>query len=452
VLIVLLPFSEMILAKLWAMGLPASVVHHLGAWKEALAIGVILAGARNFIATGRRADALDRLGLAFVGVALLYLALQHTILPSAPSSTSIRLLGFREDAGFVVLLLGARHAPLPANFLDRAGKAVLIVATVVAAIGLYEAVDSAAWNRFVVHNIQFTRYQASVLNTPPVNFNDIRIYGTIGGTQIIRIGSVFLSALSLGFYLVLGFAAGLERAARGQARLWLVGSLLVIVAALVLTQTRSAIPAALVVAILVLQPAKGRSSHWRVQLALVLAAIAIMAVPVAFSSGLSKRVTTNSSDNAGHVASFWQGLSTIGHHPLGDGLGTSAGTGQRYASQVSQLVVPENTYLQVGVELGIIPMLVFTALTLTLIFKARAAARRYPHYMVAGMAGALAGLAVGAWFLQPWTDFSLAWTAWGLTGAALGVSHTRALAATKEIRPKPHPAPRAPRGASPTPA
>src|SRR5436305_1530761 len=53
-LIVLLPLSGFILAKLWAWGVPTSIVRHLSAWKEALALGVIVAGARNYIASGRR--------------------------------------------------------------------------------------------------------------------------------------------------------------------------------------------------------------------------------------------------------------------------------------------------------------------------------------------------------------------------------------------------------------
>src|SRR5437763_5778676 len=60
-LIVFLPFQGLLLATAWAWGVPVSVVRHLGAWKEALALGVILAGARNVVATGRRLDAIDRL-------------------------------------------------------------------------------------------------------------------------------------------------------------------------------------------------------------------------------------------------------------------------------------------------------------------------------------------------------------------------------------------------------
>lgn len=423
-LIVLLPFQGFILSKLWAMGMPTSVVRHLGAWKETLALGVVLAGALNFLATGRRADALDRLGIAFVAMALLYLAVQHTILPSAPSTGSIRLLGFRQDAGFVLLLLGARHAPLPPGFLRRAGAAAFVVAAIVAVIAIFSELDSSGWNHFVVRTIQYTRYEAGVLHAKPLNAYDIRTYGTVGGVRILRAGSVFLNPLTLGFYLVLGFALGLERTARGLARFGGLIALLAITAGILLTQTRSAILATLVVALVALQPASGRSRHWRVQLGLVLAAIAIMAVPTALATGLSHRVTTTTgySDNTGHVTSLWKGISTVTRNPLGLGLGTSAGVGQRSISAGSPVVIPEDTYLQMGVELGVIGMLLFVALTVALVLNLRGAARRHSHYVLAGAAAGVAGLAVGALFLQTWTDFSVSWSVWGLAGLALGAS------------------------------
>jgi hypothetical protein len=426
ILILVLPFQGFILAKLWAWGVPASIVRHLGAWKETLAIGVILAGIRNYLATGRRADVLDRLALGFVAIVGLYMIAQTVIVPSAPSSLSVRVLGFRQDAGFVLLLLGARHAPLPRDFLDRAGRVALVAATVVASVCVFETLDSATWNRFVVNTIRYTQYEVGILHTTPLNFYDIRVYGTIGGTEIVRAGSVFLSALTCGFYLVLGFALGLERAARGRGSPWLLTALVAIGAGILLTQTRSAIVAALVVAFIAFQPAAGRKRHWRTQLAILVAALAVLAVPAALSTGLAKRVmgATNNSDHssAAHVSAFWTGVHNIEAHPLGLGLGTSAGIGQRFASQGGNVVIPENDYLEVGIELGFLPMLLFAVLSVALVLSLRRAARSRPDAVIAGAWAAAAGLAVAAWFLQTWLDFSVAWTVWGLAGAALGPS------------------------------
>lgn len=427
VLIVVLPFSGFILAKLWAWGVPTSIVRHLSAWKETLALGVILAGARNYLATGRRADAVDRLGLAMIAIIVLYILGQKALAPSDPSSMSVRLFALRADAGYVLLLLGARHAPFPPGFMDRLARAALAVAIVVAGVSVFEAIDSSAWNHFVVNTIQYTRYQMGVLHGTPPNPWDIRLYNTVAGVQVIRTGSVFNSAITCGFYLVLGFALGLERAARGRGGRWIVPALVVIGAGLLLTQTRSAILAALIVAWLAFQPAAGRRRHWRTQLALLVAALAIVAVPVAFSTGLSKRISapTSSQDNAGHVSAFWNGVHSIEHHPLGTGLGTSAGVGQQYATNTGGIVVPENNYLQVGVELGIVPMLVFVALTIAVVLSLRRAARRRPEPAIAAAAATMAGLAVAAWFLEPWYDFSTAWTIWAFAGAALGASRLR---------------------------
>ncbi len=424
-LIILLPFQGLILAKLWAWGMPVSVVSHLGAWKETLALAVIVAGARSFVATGRRADTLDRVALTFVAVVTLYALLQPQILPGSPSTSSIRLLGFRETGGFILVMLGARHAPLGPRFAERAARTVFAVGFVVAAVGVYEAIFSAAWNRFIVHTIKYTAYQIVVLHGHPANPQDIRVYGMIGGTRFVRIGSVFLDELNCAFYLVLPFAVGIERIIRRRASPLVLFGTVVIGAALLLTQTRSGILGALVVAFLALAPAAGRPRHWRTQVAIVLMGLAVIAVPAALSTGVVRRFqqVNNQGDQStsGHIAGFWSGLDTIGSHPLGQGLGTAAGVGQRFS--VQNLKVPENTYLNVGDELGIGPMLIFVMLTIVLVFKLRslARARSDPLLMAAYTAGA--GLAVAGWFLQIWLDFGVAWTYWGLAGAMLGLSH-----------------------------
>ena len=428
-LVVLLPFQGLLLAKLWSWGIPASVVGHLGAWKEALALGVIVAGVRQLLA-GRRLDALDRLALAFVAFTILYAALQPTIVPGAPSASNIRLLGFRETGGFVLLLFGARHAPLGPRFGDRVSRAVLVVGTIVAAVGVYEAIFSGAWNHFVVQTIKYPGYQSAVLHSSPLRPGDIRTYGIVGGVRIERIGSVFLTPLAFAWYLILPFALGVERAVRRTASPVVLLATVTIGAALLLTQTRSAILGALIVLLLALAPAAGRGRHWRVQVAIVLAVLAVLAIPAAFGTGLSNRVAAsgNKSDQstAGHVSGLSSGIDTMAAHPLGLGLGTAAGTGQRF--DVQGYVIPENNYLEVGDELGIVPMLLFVALTVTVLLRLRRVARKRADPWITAVWAAGVGLAVAAWFLQTWSEFAVAWTYWGLAGAALSVAREPALA------------------------
>lgn len=429
-LIVFLPFQGLLLAKLWAWGMPASVVSHLGAWKEALAIGIVLAGVRNMMATGRRLDTVDRLALAFVSFALAYAALQSTIVPGAPSASSIRLLGFRETAGFVLLLFGARHAPFGPGYTRRVGRALLVVGTIVSAVGIYEAIFSSAWNHFVVHTIKYTQYQIGVLHSTPFNPGDIRVYGTLGGTRIVRIGSVFVNELICAWYLILPFAIGVERLIRRPMSPAPLIATTMIGAALLLTQTRSAILGGLVVLLLGFQPVAGRGRHWRTQLAIVLGILAVLAVPLASEIGLAKRVagagSQNNQSTAGHISGFWSGVRVIEQHPLGLGLGTGAGTGQRFA--VQNYVIPENNYLEVLDELGVLPGLIFAALAITVLLALRRVARERADPLTAAVWAGGVGLAVAAWFLQTWSDFSVAWTFWGAAGAVLSVAREPAVA------------------------
>lgn len=429
-LIVLFPFQGLVLAKLWALGLPVSADKALGSWKEVLAIAVVLAGLRSYLASGRRADALDRLALTFVLLTGLYTAFQAHIIPGAPSASTVRLFGFRETGGFVLLLLGARHADLGSNFAGRAARALFAVAVVVSAVGLFEAIDSSAWNRFVVETIRYPGYQYRVLGQAPPNQFSILTYGTIGGHRFVRIGSVFLNELDLSWYLILPLAIGIERILRRRNSPWISVGTALIGIALLLTQTRSSILGGLVVVALALQPAAGRGRHWRTQFALLLAGVALVGVPAAFATGVTRRVgsvgSAGNQDTAGHLSGFSQGVDTMVRHPLGIGLGRAAGTGQRFS--VSGYVIPENNYLEVGDELGVAGFVLFLALTVALFVALRRAARVSPEPVVAAIWAASGGLAVAALFLQPWSDdFAIVWTFWGMAGAALALVRQPAL-------------------------
>ncbi len=168
----------------------------------------------------------------------------------------------------------------------------------------------------------------------------------------------------------------------------------------------------------------------------------LVGIPTAFATGVATRVaqanTSSDQSTAGHLRGFTQGVDTVFRHPLGLGLGTGAGTGQRFGTDYS---IPENNYLEVGDELGVLPMLVFAALTLALILRLRRTARERPEALVSAAWAASAGLAVAAWFLQTWSDFAVAWTFWGVAGAMLGLTYRSAtVASATEAHDKPMPA------------
>jgi hypothetical protein len=99
-------------------------------------------------------------------------------------------------------------------------------------------------------------------------------------------------------------------------------------------------------------------------------------------------------------------------------------------------VIAENNYLEVGDELGVLPMILFVALTVVLLLHLRRIARRRSDPLFAAVWAGGLGIAVSAWFLQTWSDFAVAWTFWGLAGAAFSVARERA-GAPEEARQTP---------------
>jgi hypothetical protein len=425
VLIVGLPAQGLLLAQFYAWGMPAALVRPLTAWKEALALGVVVAAVRGFRAARKRLDRFDVLGLAYTGTVLAYAIVPRLFAPHAPMLVDARSLGFRSTAGFVVLLLAARHAPLPADFLARAARVVMIVGTVASVVAIYEYFFSDSWNTWVVDKVQYLKYQVDILGaTTLFNYTDIRRYGYVGGTEVLRVGSVLLDPIRFGFFLLLPFAVAVERRLRAGWRRGSTTVLVLISTALVLTQTRAAILGALVIACLAVGPAAGRAPNRRLQFTFVIAAGLLVALPAASATGLRARVesATSGSDQStiDHVQGFWNGVHAVQEAPLGHGLGTSAGVGQRFANATAR--ISENYYLQVGIEAGLIAMALFVALTVAVALRLNRAARKVPDAAISAVRGAAVGLAIGAFLLHTWLEFAVAWTFWGLAGACLGIS------------------------------
>jgi hypothetical protein len=424
VLIVGLPLQGMVLSLLYAWGAPAQLVRPMTAWKEALGIGVAIAGIRGFRAAGRRLDRLDRIALAYVLFVTLYAFAPRLFAVAAPLGTDVRSLAFRSSAGFVILLLAARHARLPEDFLPRATRVALWIGAVIAAVAIYEYFFSDAWNRFVIDQIQYVRYQIDILHTPPANALDIRRYGYVGDHRFLRAGSVFLNPIPAGFALILPFAIAVERRLRSGVRNGGATTLLIVIGAgLALTQTRAAVIGALVVVFLAIRPGAGRSMSRRVQFTLLFAAAMVIAIPALATTGLNDRVASTASgqdqSSTDHVNSFWHGVDAIEAEPLGHGLGTSAGVGQRFEND--QATVTENGYLQVGVETGVLSMVLFVALTVVALRRLNAAVHIVTEPSVAAIRGAATGLAIGALLLHAWNEFAVGWVMWSLIGAAIAV-------------------------------
>jgi hypothetical protein len=417
----LLPFQLYGLAWLYALGVPGQIVRPLGGWKEALGLAVVVAGFRGYRHSRRSLDRLDRVCIWFMIGLSAYALFPRLFSTGAPVDSTVRSLTFRGVAGFVLLLLACRHLDLPPDFGRRLRRTLLITGSIVAGVAVIEFFLDTWWNNFSINTIRLVKYQQDILNQGVRDPTDLRFYTTIAGARVVRVGSVFANPLTLGFYLVIGWAVALEQVVRSRASALASALVVLFGLALMFTQTRSAVLAGVVAAALAFRPAPGRLRAARVRYLMICVVGLAIALPVAGSTGLTERSTgaVNGTDTSAqaHQGSFGDGINAISAHPLGTGLGTSAGQGQRFGTTE---VVTENYYLQVGVETGVPMMLLFFAATILIARGLTSVSTSRSSTTASAARGAFVGIAVGAFFLHTWNDISTSWTLWMIAGLVLG--------------------------------
>ena len=420
VLVAWMPVSLVALGLLNHYVAPVPVVRGLGAVKDGVTIGLLLAAAK---ARPKRAfDAIDWIAASYLALTVLYL-LAPSVVPGLLGSQSfhVRLLAWRQNALFVGLFLAVRHAPIDFVWRRRIAGVVVAVGVLLSACALVEALAPTTWNHFMVNVAQVNSYTVDVLHGKVPDQSTVLTYEIIGGHRVERAGSLFANPITLPFYLVVPFALLVAALLRGRRTVPVAAALILVGSGIVLTITRSAYLGALAAIGAIAVLAVRRRSRGRIALALLVVLTALVVTPFVSGTSVARRVSTSghSTDTSTHLSRSHEGLRVVERHPLGQGLGTSAGVGQAVAS-TSTPVIAENSYLQVADEIGVGAGVVFIALLVGAAVRLyRAAAADPEEWLATGAFGALAALMVAGLFLHVWLDYATSLTLWGAAGLAL---------------------------------
>lgn len=427
-LVVGVPFQLVGLSYLYASGVPGSVVRPLGLWKEAVIAGCAVAAVRAWRRSGTRPDAVDWAAAGYLGVVALYYAVPAAFVGpygapgGALAGREAMSVALRTSALFVVLLVAVRHLDLGPGFRDRFASTVFAVGVAVAAVATFELVFSDRWNGLMVDTFSVPRYKLEVLGVPSLDPRDIRVYGDVGGAKVVRVGSVFLDQLQCGLALVAPFAVGLHRLLRRPGTAAAIG-IGVVGLAMIGTQTRAALLAAVVAGLLVLRPHAGVEPAARARIGALLVAGTLALVPVAIGTGLVQRTLGGSEGDGGstreHLQRSRDALGALVDQPFGRGLGTGANTATRF--EVEGGLLSENYYLLVANETGVVSVGFLLVLVVVV-------ARRLGHHrhdgdlLAAAWRGAFVGLALAGLLLYVWENLAVAWTVWSGVGLVLGAT------------------------------
>jgi hypothetical protein len=441
---------NLVMALLYGGGIRGNGLEAIQSWKEALLAVAIARVVWDALRTRRfpfRIGPIDLLALGFGAIVVLYAVIpQHAL---------------GGHAGPKAILYGLRHGlvPVAAYFLGRAlaptarqlrtfGWTLVGAAAAVAAFGLIEeyTVPVEWWRHSGA--VGYFHDQLGFDYHGPGGLPDNFAFNSSEGV-FRRLTSVYISPLATGYMLVVALLLG-AGLARGRSRRVLAALGVVIGVALLFTLSRSSV-LALAGGLLVLALVRRR---WEP----VAAAVCAVAVGVGFAflfthiapkthffkedlpyqrahakkhgglPGGSGVLNGGEPSLRSHLTNLRDGLKTVGRHPQGYGLGNAGATASRFAVP---LKAGESNYTEIGVETGLLGMVLFIAwnlaLLLGLVRAGRNAADETLRWAAGGLAAALA--AVLALAIQtdiygvPWIAYCVWWLAGALVGLRAGALH-----------------------------
>ena len=430
-----LALHNAVMAALYAAGVRGTTLTAIAAWKEillAVALGHVGLDAWRARRLPFRFGVADWLALGFGALVVLYALIPQSALDGLAGHKAVAL-ALRHDLVPVAAYFLGRTLLIRGDDLRRLGWTLLGVAALVAGIGLIDvyAVSIGWWRTNGVidylHRQLGYNYHGTGVRTEP----DGSVYGlpenfiyNVGGDKpfLRRLVSTFLSPLASGYL----FVVALLVAARLR---WTALALSVLIGAgLLWTFSRSSL-VALAGGLVVLAAIRRRPAELAAAVAVIAVAIGwahlfpkigptgtFTKVDVTYQQAIGKGGPTGfsaSSTSEPSLHEHWlalkDGLRTMIHHPQGYGLGN---VGQTASRTGTPLKAGESNYTELGVELGVLGALLWTAWGLAVLIGL---VRKREARMAAAFAAILA-LAVQTDVIgDPWVAYCI----WALAGALL---------------------------------
>lgn len=371
--------------------------------------------------------AIDWLDTCIIGLFIIALFLFY------PPSSILHppLLGFKYTLFPLLTFTILRRVPWSEEFLERTQQILLGMGVIVALYGIFT---------FFLPMRFFVWLGYSDLHSLYLPGEPLAAFQQIGESGLRRIQSTFSGPNQMGVWLLIPLGILFMRMSNGKRGLleyWVIG---ILGTALVMTFSRAAWVGALVMMYLAMY----RTSYierWVVQR--MAPAVFVCALFLLF---LFPNILLRSASTLDHIRRPMEAVRVMMEYPLGLGLGSAGPATNRLSDPCVYLVagaeaswvkdhpdlcvfvgdtqvqpqkpchcpfLPENWYLQVGVELGVIGFIIFVFLIVTVTYALRPTSYALFSFL---------GVSVAALFLHAWEDSAVAYTVWLLLAAILPVA------------------------------
>lgn len=430
VLVALLPFHAVfvtvgtrILSGVGQAPLPV-----LALWKEVLLLIILLFSALSIAFAFRKLRKIDVYDMLIIAFVFLSIVIEYAQGGSIVSRSFV--YGVRYDIIPLIAFFLLRRIAFEDWFFDTCLWILRITGIIVAAYGIVSFFFPQSFFDLLGYSDLHSLY---IPNSPIAAFQYIESF------DLRRIQATMSGPNQLGLWLLLPLSVYLRDPLK---RAW--PSILLLLVAIALTFSRSAWIATFVLLLVALS--MQTSGALRRKMFLLLGGtlcIAGLAVFFAYPE-----VVVRQASSFDHIRRPFEAISEMIAHPFGKGLGTAGPASNRtsdacvfleegadasWAEPHSSLCVftgdvqvqpetpcncpflPENWYLQIGVELGIAGFLLFLALCIGILWSLFSLRDR--HSIVFSLFLAFLGISIGGLFLHSWEDSAIAYTLWALIGA-----------------------------------
>ena len=433
-----LAFHSLVIAILFGpLRLRVGLVREIAAWKEVALVVLVLVVLLRAVSSRGPAVSLTWTDFwigGLFGVALVYLA-AGTLLLGTHVPLNIQLLGLRQTVFFMLLYFVGRATPDLVD--DSTMKTIFVLVIVTSILGILE--------RFLVPPIGLVALGVAAY------FNDFlgasamtggndwglptNYWAVLGGHQIRRAGSVYLSGQGFAVPFILFFPIVTTWVLwRPKRSGWHVLAYVIICAALLLTITRMTILVAMLQALLLILMRK--KPEWAVAgLALTtMAFLTAMVLVPGFPNYVLHTLSGQEASTAGHLADWSNGALAFIEQPWGFGLGTADATAARTGLAH---ITGDNLYLTYAVQMGLVGFLMLvlalgsiTGHAINLFHRAQ---NETQERMGAAMWLATIGLMINGMTAVVFSSITFGWLFFWLAGAVVTMSQ-KVTPATSPVR------------------
>jgi hypothetical protein len=402
----------------------------LAIWKEGLLAVILLVAFLEWLKSKKKWK-FDEIDLSIV----LLIALSLVVTNFTHGDWKLYLFGFKYDFIPLIAFFALRRVEWSEKFIKNVFRLLIGVGVVVSGFGLVAMFLPQAWFTLLGYSDLHSLY---LPDAPLAAFQQIESLG------IRRMQSVMSGPNQLGLWLLIPFSISVIKMLRGSVTgHWsLVTGLFGL--GILLTFSRSAWIAAFVIFVIVLYQTQSKKAFKKSVTQIVGLIIVSVIVLTMVQPGVLLRLTSSS----GHFTRPIEAWQIMNKHKFGLGLGMAGpasnrvsdacvnlpeGSDASWASDRPDLCVfvgetqiqpsdreckcpflPENWYLQIGTELGIIGFALYLIMIFMVIRRLSRKEKLKPVLL------AFIGISIAALFLHAWEDSAVAYTIWMLA-AIIGI-------------------------------